>query len=109
MTNHRTPTNERHGDKRTSKQGALIRNPKSEIRNLDEIDYDELLEPVRFRFALDRRSFVQIMGGGVLLTAIGSPVFAQRQGRGRGGAPGSAIGAVSFFRRRIDRCVFWKS
>lgn len=56
------------------------------IRNSphDEIDYDELLEPVRFSFALDRRSFVQILGAGVMVTAIGSRTFAQR-GRRRGG------------------------
>jgi CO/xanthine dehydrogenase Mo-binding subunit len=58
--------------------------PQSEIRNTEDIDYDELIEPLRFRFSLDRRSFVQIFGGGVLVTAIGSPVFAQRRERGRG-------------------------
>jgi CO/xanthine dehydrogenase Mo-binding subunit len=63
----------------------------------EEIDYDELLEPLRFRFALDRRSFVQVLGGGVLVTAIGSPVFAQRRGggRGRGGFLGGAPAALS--------------
>jgi isoquinoline 1-oxidoreductase len=51
----------------------------------DEIDYDELLEPIRFHFSLDRRSFVQVLGSGVLITAIGAPALAQRRGRGRGG------------------------
>jgi isoquinoline 1-oxidoreductase len=66
-------------------------------RNSDEIDYDELIEPLRFRFALDRRSFVQVLGGGVMITAIGSPVFAQRRdrGRGRGGFFGGAPAALS--------------
>src|SRR4051794_24176896 len=64
---------------------GIIRNPQSEIRNFDDIDYDELLEPIRFHFALDRRSFVQVLGGGVLITAIAGPTFAQRRGRGRGG------------------------
>ncbi|HEY3394544.1 MAG TPA: molybdopterin cofactor-binding domain-containing protein [Lacipirellulaceae bacterium] len=68
---------------------SAIRNPKSEIRNpiLPDIDYDELLEPVRFYFAIDRRSFVQILGAGALVTAIGAPLSAQR-GRGRGGRRG---------------------
>jgi isoquinoline 1-oxidoreductase len=56
------------------------------IRNspLDEIDYDELLEPIRFTFALDRRSFVQMLGAGIVVTAMSSTSFAQRRGRGRG-------------------------
>jgi CO/xanthine dehydrogenase Mo-binding subunit len=77
---------QRQGDRETRRQGEIITNPQSAIRNWEEIDYDELLEPIRFRFALDRRSFVQILGSGVLITAIGLPVFAQRRGgRGRGG------------------------
>src|SRR5436189_3735360 len=76
---------------------SLIRKPKSEIRNLEEIDYDELLEPLWFSFALDRRSFVQVLGAGVLITAIGSPVLAQRRerGRGRGGFGGGPPAALS--------------
>ena len=67
----------------------------------NEIDYDELLEPIRFSFALDRRSFVQIVGGGVLITAIGAPVFAQQRkgrgrGRGRSGAPTPISARVRF-------------
>ncbi|HEX5470940.1 MAG TPA: molybdopterin cofactor-binding domain-containing protein, partial [Lacipirellulaceae bacterium] len=77
---------ERAGDGERGRRGDSIRNPKSAIRNYDEIDYDELLEPIRFRFAIDRRAFVQILGSGVLITAIGSPVLAQRHGgRRRGG------------------------
>jgi isoquinoline 1-oxidoreductase len=55
---------------------------------LTDVDYDELLEPVRFSFALDRRSFVQMLGAGVLVTAVAVPVLGQRRGgrgRGRGG------------------------
>ena len=44
---------------------------------LEEIDYDELLEPIRFSFALDRRGFVQMLGAGVMITAIGAPAFGQ--------------------------------
>jgi CO/xanthine dehydrogenase Mo-binding subunit len=85
-------TNEKIGDGQTKSRGNLSRNPQSEIRNSEEIDYDELLEPIRFRFALDRRSFVQIFGSGVLITAIGVPALAQRRGRGRdrGGFSGRA-------------------
>src|SRR4051794_37262870 len=79
-----------------SGRGITIRNPQSEIRNSQDVDYDELLEPIRFRFALDRRSFVQIVGGGVLITAIGTPVFAQkRSGRGRGGFSGGPPAPLS--------------
>jgi CO/xanthine dehydrogenase Mo-binding subunit len=55
------------------------------ISHFEEIDYDELLEPIRFRFAMDRRAFVQVLGAGVVITAIGTPTFAQRRGRNRGG------------------------
>jgi isoquinoline 1-oxidoreductase subunit beta len=50
---------------------------------LEEIDYDELLEPIRFRFALDRRGFVQMLGAGVMITAVGAPAFGQLGGGGR--------------------------
>jgi isoquinoline 1-oxidoreductase len=99
---------------------SLIRNPKGvhppgrEIRNLDEVDYDELLEPVRFSFALDRRSFVQMLGAGVMITAVGTPTFAQRRGRGRGrffGGPPAPLsarfhfaddGTITFFSGKVD-------
>src|SRR4051794_22424231 len=89
MTIHRTRENGRRAE--------LIRNPKSETRNSDEVDYDELFEPWQFHFALDRRNFVQILGGGALVTAIGSPVLSQRRGggRGRGGFFGGAPAALS--------------
>ena len=66
------------------------------IRIYEEIDYDELLEPVRFSFALDRRSFVQMLGAGVMITAIGAPALAQRRGgRGRGGFRGGPPAPLS--------------
>jgi CO/xanthine dehydrogenase Mo-binding subunit len=67
----------------------------SEIRNFDEVDYDELIEPIRFHFALDRRGFVQLMGTGMLVTAIGTPVFGQRRSRGRGGFSGGPPAPLS--------------
>jgi isoquinoline 1-oxidoreductase subunit beta len=72
---------------------STIRNPQSKTRNLaaGEIDYDELLAPLEFRFTfeLDRRSFVQMLGTGVLVTIVAGPALAQeqqRRGRGGGGA-----------------------
>lgn len=64
-------------------------------RGRDEVDYDELLEPVPFRFAIDRRSFVQMLGAGVLVTAIGVPTRGQRQGRRGGGFRGGPPPALS--------------
>jgi isoquinoline 1-oxidoreductase len=96
-----------HGDRETRRHGdarrrAAVRNPKSEIRNpaLPDIDYDELLEPVRFHFSIDRRSFVQILGAGALVTAIGTPAFAQRRGR-RGGGGGFRGGPPPALSERI--------
>ena len=51
----------------------------------DELDYNDLLEPVRYDFGLRRRSFVQILGAGIL---IATATFAQNRGR-RGGFGGS--------------------
>ena len=80
-------SNIRQGDRETRRHGAAaIRTPQPEIRNpaFAEIDYDELLEPVRFSFALDRRSFVKVLGAGVLVSAVGVPALGQRRGRGSG-------------------------
>lgn len=49
----------------------------------EEIDYTELLEPVGYDFGLNRRSFVQILGAGLLLVAS-APALAQERGRRRG-------------------------
>ncbi|MEX2091686.1 MAG: molybdopterin cofactor-binding domain-containing protein, partial [Pirellulales bacterium] len=51
-----------------------------------EIDYDALLEPVHFSFALERREFVQLLGAGLIASVAVGPALAQRRGgRGRGG------------------------
>ena len=60
----------------------------------EEIDYDELLEPIRFRFALDRRRFVRTLGVGILVTAIGVPAIAQVGGGGRGRRRGGFFGGA---------------
>jgi isoquinoline 1-oxidoreductase len=87
--------NNRNNAKRSG--ASPIRSPKSEIRNLEDVDYDELLEPIRFHFALDRRGFVQLLGSGVLVTAIGTPVLAQFGGGGGGGRRGRGRGGGGFF------------
>jgi isoquinoline 1-oxidoreductase len=45
---------------------------------------EESMEPVGYDFGLKRRSFVQLLGAGVLLAVSAGPVLAQRA-RGRGG------------------------
>lgn len=78
-----------------SQQSTLsqpIRGWQSELRAPDDVDYDELIEPVRFRFAIDRRSFVQVLGAGVLVTAIGAPAVGQRGGGGGGRRRGGFFG-----------------
>ena len=72
-----------------------------------EIDYDALLEPVHFSFALERREFVQLLGAGLVVSVIGT-ALAQR----RGGAAARwrlsrwpttrGFGANSYCRRRHD-------
>src|SRR5436190_214981 len=81
-------------DRKSDASASSIRNPQSEIRN-SEIDYDELLEPIRFSFALDRRGFVQVLGAGVLITAIAGSALGQRRGRRGGGFFGGAPAALS--------------
>jgi isoquinoline 1-oxidoreductase len=82
--------NLKQGDGEARRHGAIL-NPA-----IAEIDYDELLEPVRFTFALDRRNFVQMLGAGVLITAWGAPALGQRRGRrGGGGFRGGPPPAIS--------------
>ena len=56
-----------------------------------EIDYEELLEPVHFSFALQRREFVQLLGAGLVVSVVVGPVLAQRRG-GRGRRGGGFLG-----------------
>lgn len=57
------------------------------------IDYDELLEPVGYDFGLKRRSFVQILGAGLLIASSTATALAQRAGGRRGGGGARTIGA----------------
>src|SRR6266567_561223 len=47
-----------------------------------EWDYEEASEGVGYDFGLKRRSFMQILGAGLLVAASVSPTLAQRKGRG---------------------------
>ncbi|HXT13008.1 MAG TPA: molybdopterin cofactor-binding domain-containing protein [Candidatus Angelobacter sp.] len=59
--------------------------PLQQKRAENQIDYNELLEPVHYDFGLTRRSFAKILGTGLLLV-ISAPALAQeRRRRGGGG------------------------
>jgi isoquinoline 1-oxidoreductase len=47
-----------------------------------EWEYEETSEGVGYDFGLKRRSFMQILGAGLLIAASVSPALAQRKGRG---------------------------
>jgi len=52
---------------------------------VEEINYDELVERVDYDFGLSRRSFVKVLGAGLLI-AVSLPAIAQESGaRGSGG------------------------
>src|SRR5208282_1973942 len=53
----------------------------------EELNYDELVERVDYDFGLSRRSFVQVLGAGLLITAS-VPALAQQRRGGRGGGMG---------------------
>jgi len=48
--------------------------------DVEEINYDELVERVDYDFGLSRRSFVKVLGAGLLL-AVSLPAIAQESGR----------------------------
>ncbi|HVV73022.1 MAG TPA: molybdopterin cofactor-binding domain-containing protein, partial [Verrucomicrobiae bacterium] len=60
--------------------------PASSFRS-DE-PYEEPLEPVAYDFGLNRRSFVQFLGAGLLVAVNATPALAQRS-RGGGGSTGA--------------------
>src|ERR1051326_4661210 len=61
----------------------------------DLLDYEELFQPVNYGFGLKRRSFVQILGAGLLIAASVPALGQQRRGRGGGfgGSGAKNIGA----------------
>jgi isoquinoline 1-oxidoreductase len=50
-----------------------------------EADFSESVEQVAYDFGLNRRSFVQFLGAGLLVAVGATPALAQRSGRGGGG------------------------
>ena len=80
---------------------SAISNQQSAI-NDSEINYDDLLEPIHyhFNFELDRRSFVQVLGAGVLVTIVAGPTLAQQR-RGGGGGGGFMGGPPATIAARI--------
>jgi isoquinoline 1-oxidoreductase len=66
--------------------------PQGEGGNPEE---HQIIEPVGYDFGLNRRSFVQFLGAGLLIAASVSPAFAQERGRRRGGFGGSGARNLS--------------
>src|SRR5207247_10265345 len=50
-----------------------------------EVERYELSEPLRYRFELERRDFVKLFGGGLLVLVAAPAATAQESGRGSGG------------------------
>ncbi len=61
--------------------------PDSTTPTFEEIDYETLLERVDYDFGFSRRSFVQALGAGILVTIVAPSLHAQERGGGnrRGG------------------------
>jgi CO/xanthine dehydrogenase Mo-binding subunit len=60
----------------------------------NELDYDQPVERVDYDFGLSRRSFVKVLGAGLLVT-VSLPALAQESGwRGRGGFFGSGAKTI---------------
>src|SRR5438445_9783513 len=57
-------------------------------------DYEEMLEPVGYDFGLKRRSFMQILGAGLMIAGSAATVLAQQRGGRRGGFGGSGAKTV---------------
>src|SRR3954469_19631799 len=57
---------------------------------LQQDDPEQIIEPVGYDFGFSRRSFMQVLGAGVLISATSGALLAQerrgRDGRGRGAA-----------------------
>jgi CO/xanthine dehydrogenase Mo-binding subunit len=61
-----------------------------------EVERYEFFEEPRYRFEPDRREFMQMVGGGIVVALVLTDVLAaQQQGRGRGGQAGATPGDLS--------------
>src|SRR5439155_23473029 len=81
-----------HSPRDRASEQSLVMNWDTSPTTVPQLDYEAMVERVAFRFGLKRRSFVQILGAG-LLVAASAPALAQRRGRGFGGAGAKTIGA----------------
>jgi isoquinoline 1-oxidoreductase len=52
---------------------------------MNEPERYELSEPRRYRFEFERREFIRLFGGGLVVIAAASDLLAQESGRGQGG------------------------
>ena len=68
---------------------------------LSEVERYELREPARYRFAADRREFVQALGAGLVIAAGADAARGQRGGRGRGRRGGFGGGAPAKLSERF--------
>ncbi|MGA2748401.1 MAG: molybdopterin cofactor-binding domain-containing protein [Verrucomicrobiota bacterium] len=50
---------------------------------LPEVERYELAEPRRYRFAVNRRQFFKVLGGGLVVLCVAGPALAQESGEGR--------------------------
>ena len=59
------------------------------------LDDDQIIEPVGYDFGWSRRSFMQVLGAGVLISVTAGPALGQQQQRrgGRNDRPPVALGA----------------
>src|SRR5690349_7578928 len=62
---------------------------------LSDPEEHQIIEPVGYDFGLNRRSFVQFLGAGLLVAASVSPASAQERGRRRGGFGGGGPKKIS--------------
>src|SRR5579864_208634 len=59
-----------------------------------EPDFAESIEQVAYDFGLNRRSFVQFLGAGLMVAVSATPALGQRRGRGGGGGAKSVSARV---------------
>lgn len=58
---------------------------------ISELDDEQIIEPVPFRFGLNRRAFVQVLSAGLMIASAPVSSLAQRRG-GRGGGGTRTVG-----------------
>ena len=66
--------------------------PKPENRKFSEVGYEEPVERTGCDSGLSRRTFVEVLGAGLLFSVTAGRALAQRKGGRGGGGPGGARG-----------------